>query len=111
MLAGVQQHPSLPRRRPGKNASKNRAAPDAGVVLFESRVLHRADTVEREVLVRRLNCRLAVKVSAARTGLNPKVHLSLAGNFERHAAMSVLVESIGFKARNICDGASQGRPF
>ncbi|MGF6902573.1 hypothetical protein P3T22_003851 [Paraburkholderia sp. GAS348] len=111
MLAGIQQRPSLPRWRPGKDSRKHRAASNAGVVLFHSRIFHRAGAVEREVLVRKLIRRLAGKVSAWRAGLNPKVHSSVVGNFEQHAGMSMLVESIGFKPRNICDGASQGRPF
>ncbi|CAE6868793.1 hypothetical protein R75461_08452 [Paraburkholderia nemoris] len=65
-----------------------------------------AGIVKREVRVRKLFRRLVSKVSAWRAGLNPKVHWSVVANFERHAAMSMLVKSIGFKARNICDGAS-----
>jgi hypothetical protein len=37
-------------------------------------------------LMRRLSGRFPVEVGAPRAGLNPKVHLSVVGNFERHAA-------------------------
>jgi len=111
MLAGFQQRPSLPRWRSGKDSRKHPAASNAGVVLFHSRIFHRAGAVKREVVVRQFFRRLTVQVCALRAGLNPKVHSSTVGNFERHAAMSMLVESIGFKARNIYDAASQGRPF
>jgi hypothetical protein len=40
---------NLPRRRPGKNSRKHRAAQNTGVVLFYSRILRRADAVKREV--------------------------------------------------------------
>ena len=86
MLAGVQQHPNLPLQRPGKNSRKRRTAPNTGVVLFHSLILHRAGAGEREVLMRRLSGRFPVEVGAPRAGLNPKVHLSVVGNFERHAA-------------------------
>jgi hypothetical protein len=91
MLTGVKQHPNLPRRRPGKNSRKHRAAPNAGVVLFYSRVFHRAGTVKREVLVRKLGRRLTVQVSAARARLNPKVHSSVADGCERSGSQQVLV--------------------
>ncbi len=91
MLAGVQQHPNLPRRWPGKNPRKHRAAPNAGVVLFYSRIFHRAGVVEREVLVRRLGRGLPVEVSAPRAGLNPKVHSSVADNCERSGSQSMFV--------------------
>lgn len=64
MLASVQQHPNPPHRRPAENACKYRAAPNAGVVLFDSRIFHRADAVECEGLGRRVNCRLPLEVSA-----------------------------------------------
>ena len=91
MLARVQQHPNPPRRRPGENACKYRAAPNAGVVRFDSRIFHRADAVEREVLVRRLSSRLSVKVSAPRTGLNTKVHSSVADDYERLSSQPVFI--------------------
>jgi hypothetical protein len=74
MLAGVKQQPNLPRRWPGKNPRKHRAASNAGVVLFYSRFFRRAGTVKREVLMRKLFRRLAGKVSAWRAGLNPEFH-------------------------------------
>jgi hypothetical protein len=76
MLAGVQQHPNLTRRRPGKNPRKHRAAPTAGVVLFRPGIFHRAGAVEGEVLMRRFARGLPVEVSTSRARLNPKVHRS-----------------------------------
>lgn len=65
-------------------------APDARVVLFLTRILHRAGTVEREVWVRRLGRRFPVQFSASRARLNPKVHQSVSIR-ERSSGQPVLV--------------------
>ena len=82
MLTGVKQHPNLPLRWSGKNSRKNRAAPNAGVMRFYSRVFYRTGAVKREVLVRKLCRRLAVQVGALRTRLNPKVHSSVEDGYK-----------------------------
>ena len=83
MLAGVKQNPNLARRWSGENSRKHRVAPNAGVVFFDSRVFHRAGTVKRKVLVRKLFRRLTVQVGTLRARLNPKVHSSVADGYER----------------------------
>jgi hypothetical protein len=74
VLAGIQQHPDLTRRRPGQNARKYPAAPNARVVSFNSRIFCRARAARPQVLVRKLRRRFPVQVSALCAGLNPKVH-------------------------------------
>lgn len=87
MLTRVQQHPSLPRQRTGKNASKHRPALCAAVVLLSPGILDRPDTVEHKVTMRRFSGRLAAKVGALGAGLNPKVRFVVGRKLPRgHAA-------------------------
>jgi hypothetical protein len=74
VLPRVQEHPDLSRRRTGENACKHAAAPHAGVVLFCSRILHGADAVGRQVVVRSRSSRLPVEISAPCAWLNPEFH-------------------------------------
>ena len=52
VLAGVQQHPHLPRRCSGKNTRKHGAAAHAGVMLCYLRTLKRASAIKRQVVMR-----------------------------------------------------------
>ncbi|MFL9995480.1 hypothetical protein PQR34_09795 [Paraburkholderia sediminicola] len=75
VLPGVQEHPGLPLGRTGEYARKHATAPHAGVVLFGSRILHGADAVESQVVVRSRSSRLPVQISASCAGLNPEFHI------------------------------------
>lgn len=74
VLPGVQEHPGLLRGRTGEDARKHAAAPHAGVVLFCSRILHGADAVKRQVVVRSRCSRLPVQIRASCAWLNPEFH-------------------------------------
>ena len=74
MLPRVQEHPDLSRGRTCENACKHGAAPHAGVMLFCTRILHYADTVGCQVVMRSRGSRLPVQISAPCAWLNPEFH-------------------------------------
>ncbi|ASW03152.1 hypothetical protein CJU94_33535 (plasmid) [Paraburkholderia aromaticivorans] len=68
-------------------------------MLFAPLAFDCARALKRGLMGRGLDGRFPAKVSESCEGLNPEVYLVALGNFERHAAMSMLLENKDFKAR------------
>src|SRR5690349_2228072 len=75
VLSRVHQHPHLLSRLAHENTGERTAALCAGVVLLDSRILHRAGADQRQRVVRINRRRLSVEVRTRGTGLDPEFHL------------------------------------